>query len=94
MDVTAAIDIQEDMLVRLRRIEGQVRGLQRMIEERRQCEEVITQIMAARAALDKVGLMALQQYVEECIPTCSDAERMRLKRAMGLGFKLPSQPGS
>jgi len=41
---------------RLRRVEGQIRGIQRMVEEGRECEAIVTQLMAARAALDKVSL--------------------------------------
>jgi CsoR family transcriptional regulator, copper-sensing transcriptional repressor len=88
--VTAPMDTQEDILVRLRRIEGQIRGLQRMISERRQCEEVITQIMAARAALDRVALLALQRYLDECMPTCAEFERERLKKVMGMSLRLPT----
>jgi hypothetical protein len=42
---------------RLKRIEGQIRGLQRMVEEQRDCEAILTQLMAGRAALDRVGLL-------------------------------------
>jgi DNA-binding FrmR family transcriptional regulator len=92
--VSSQTEVQEDILVRLRRIEGQIRGLQRMVDEHRQCEEVITQLMAARAALDKVGLIALQHYVDDCIPSCSESEREQLKKALDLVFKLPSISGS
>jgi len=43
---------------RLRRVEGQIRGIQRMVEEGRECEAIVTQLMAARAALDKVSLIS------------------------------------
>lgn len=46
---------KRDYLVALRRIEGQVRGLQRMIEEDRDCKEIISQIAAVRSALKRVG---------------------------------------
>ena len=45
---------------RLKRIEGQIRGLQRMVETRRDCEAVLTQLMAARAALDQVDLLIVE----------------------------------
>ena len=60
-----------------------------MIEEQRHCEDVITQLTAARAALDKVGLIAVQQYVHECIPGAPEMERTRLENALALMFKLP-----
>lgn len=55
------------LVARLRRIEGQVRGLQRMIEEERDCVEVVTQLAAVRGALDRVGLVILSHRLEECL---------------------------
>ncbi len=80
----------EDILLRLRRIEGQVRGLQRMIEQQRSCEEVLTQIIAVRAALDKVGLLALDRHIGECMAGSSEEAKERLRRALQLVLKLPS----
>ena len=47
--------ITDDAVTRLRRVEGQIRGVQRMIAEERECAAVVTQLAAARAALDRVG---------------------------------------
>lgn len=55
------------ILRRLRRIEGQVRGIQKMIEDDRYCPEVLTQIAAARAALDRVGLALLEDHTRGCV---------------------------
>ena len=52
---------------RLRRIEGQVRGLLRMIEDDRYCVDVLTQINAVRAALHKVEEKVLQDHVSHCV---------------------------
>ena len=52
---------------RLKRIEGQMRGLQKLIEERRGCEAVLTQIMSARTALDGVAAQVVTTYVDECL---------------------------
>ena len=52
---------------RLRRIEGQVQGLQRMLESGRECEEVLTQIMAVRSSLDQVGLLLMERHIEQCV---------------------------
>ncbi len=56
-----------DLQQRLNRIEGQVRGIRRMIDEDRYCPEVLTQIAAVRAALDRVGLMLLEDHTRGCI---------------------------
>lgn len=52
---------------RLRRIEGQVRGIERMIGEDRYCIDVITQISAVQAALDKVALGLMDQHARHCV---------------------------
>jgi DNA-binding FrmR family transcriptional regulator len=52
---------------RLTRIEGQVRGIDRMIEQDRYCIDVITQISAVQAALDKVALGLLDQHTRHCV---------------------------
>lgn len=52
---------------RLRKIEGQVRGLQRMIEEDRYCVDVLVQVAAVRAALNRVGLMLLEGHARGCM---------------------------
>lgn len=52
---------------RLRRIEGQVRGIEKMIEEDRYCIDIVTQISAIQAALDKVALALLDQHTRHCV---------------------------
>ena len=52
---------------RLRRIEGQVRGIQKMVDEDRYCIDVVTQISAVQAALDKVALGLLDQHARHCV---------------------------
>ena len=52
---------------RLKRIEGQVRGLQRMVDEEAYCVDVLTQISSAVSALEKVGAILLKDHVEHCV---------------------------
>ena len=52
---------------RLRRIEGQVRGVQRMVEEEAYCVDVLTQIASVVSALEKVGTILLKDHVEHCV---------------------------
>ena len=52
---------------RLRRIEGQVRGIQKMVEEDRYCIDVLTQVSATRAALEGVALQLLADHTEHCV---------------------------
>ena len=52
---------------RLRRIEGQVRGVQRMVDEEAYCIDVLTQIASVVSALEKVGTILLKDHVEHCV---------------------------
>ena len=63
-----------DLLPRLRRIEGQIRGISRMVEQRRYCIDVIQQLTAARKALDQVSLKVMNGHINTCV---SDAIRRR-----------------
>ena len=59
--------VKKSQLARLGRIEGQVRGVARMIEEERYCIDVLTQIRAVRAALDKVEQETLSDHPQHCV---------------------------
>ncbi|WP_018467903.1 metal-sensitive transcriptional regulator [Calidithermus timidus] len=54
------------MLNRLKRLEGQVRGLQKMIEEERDCLEILTLLSGVRSALEAAGDLIFEAYLEEC----------------------------
>jgi CsoR family transcriptional regulator, copper-sensing transcriptional repressor len=60
------VEDKDALLNRLRRIEGQVRGLERMVEEERYCVEIVTQISAVQAALEQVGLKLVEAHVRHC----------------------------
>jgi DNA-binding FrmR family transcriptional regulator len=55
------------ILNRLARIEGQIRGLQRMIEEGKDCEDILAQLAAAKSALDRVGTHLISHHMKECL---------------------------
>lgn len=64
----------ETLLPRLRRIEGQIRGITRMVEERRYCIDIVQQLTAARKALDQVSLKIMNGHINTCV---SEAIRKR-----------------
>ena len=68
------LESKEDMLKRLRRIEGQVKGIQRMIEEEKNCSDILTQVAAVRAAMNKVGSLILEQHSMTCIQNAVSME--------------------
>ncbi len=60
-------EVNQKLIQRLKRIEGQVRGIQKMVENERYCVDILTQIAAVRAALDKVGLALLEKHTHGCV---------------------------
>jgi DNA-binding FrmR family transcriptional regulator len=67
---------KDELLARLHRIEGQIRGIESMVTEDRYCVDVLTQISAARAALDKVALGLLDDHAHHCVMgAATEAER-------------------
>jgi CsoR family transcriptional regulator, copper-sensing transcriptional repressor len=68
---------KDELLTRLRRIEGQTRGIQGMVEDDRWCPDIVQQIAAVQAALGKVALGLTQGHVEHCMTKGSDDPRRR-----------------
>jgi DNA-binding FrmR family transcriptional regulator len=60
-------DKKIEILKRLRRIEGQVKGIQHMIEEDKSCKDILTQVAAVRAAVNKTGALIMQNHSIQCI---------------------------
>lgn len=60
-------DSKDDVLARLRRVEGQIRGLQRMVEADQYCIDILTQITAASNALKKVAVGLLEDHIRHCV---------------------------
>ncbi len=84
---TAEAAAGKELLARLARVEGQIRGLRRMLEEDRACEEVLTQLLAARSGLEQAGVLVLERHVERCIvgQGALNAEALaQLRRALRL----------
>jgi DNA-binding FrmR family transcriptional regulator len=74
-------EIMERNLKRLRRVEGQVRGLQKMVEDQRYCADIMTQISAVHEALRAVGLELMRNHLKHCAATAirsggTDADAM------------------
>jgi DNA-binding FrmR family transcriptional regulator len=75
----------QDLQMRLRRVEGQIRGIIGMLDDGKTCEQVVTQILAARAAMDSVAMELLRCQVDEAMTDSSPAEaRETVLRALNL----------
>ena len=57
----------KDLINRLNRIEGQVKGIQKMVDEERYCIDILTQISAIRSAINKVGSIILESHIKGCV---------------------------
>lgn len=73
---------KRDLLMRLRRIEGQIRGLQKMVEGGAACEETLTQVAAATSAIKKAGLVMIQGYMDECLEKAGKESRSKQKEPL------------
>lgn len=60
-------ECRQDIKARLRRIEGQVRGISRMVDEERDCMEIMVQLTAVKAAISRVGVLVLSNYLANCL---------------------------
>ena len=69
------LDLREEVLNRLRRIEGQVRGIQRLVEQGEQCRKVASQVKAARTALDAAGKLVVACYLVDSLASKELTER-------------------
>jgi len=73
-------DIQEKARSRIRRIAGQVAGIERMIEDDRYCVDVLLQVAAVRAALDGMGKLLLRSHIETCVSSAIASGRARARK--------------
>jgi DNA-binding FrmR family transcriptional regulator len=76
----ASSSLEEDIAKRLRRIEGQARGIAKMLEEKRDCEDMLTQTMAMRSALDQVGARIMEYHLDRCLLEGFDCDEERMER--------------
>lgn len=82
---TALQGAETDVQLRLRRIEGQIRGIIGMLGDGKPCEQVVTQILAARAAMDRVAIEVLKCQIDETLRELSpDEARASVLRAVEL----------
>jgi DNA-binding FrmR family transcriptional regulator len=81
------------ILNRLKRLEGQVRGLQTMVEAGKDCDAVLTQVMAARSALNQVGLLIIGRFMKTCLLADEDLPKEELvDRALAVLLRYVDLP--
>lgn len=71
----ASDDAKKKLLMRLKRVEGQIRGIHRMVDEEQYCVDILVQVAAARAALDRVGLALFEGHTRNCLLQAIEEDR-------------------
>jgi CsoR family transcriptional regulator, copper-sensing transcriptional repressor len=84
LDTETAQNIQD----RLARIEGQVRGISKMVDERRRCDQIVMQVLAARAALEKVAAAVVAYSIDECLSLPPEQAKKVIGDSIGLLTQL------
>ena len=82
---------KEALILRLKRVEGQIRGIQKMIGEDRSCEEVVTQLAATRSAIDGAGSIILSNFMKICFagkPITQEVDVEALARSVAIWGRL------
>lgn len=84
-------EVEHDLRHRLNRIEGHVRGIQRMLDEQEECEHLLVQIAAVKAALNQVAIKLLDEHMSMCVATyasTNDAQALeRFTKALAIVLK-------
>jgi DNA-binding FrmR family transcriptional regulator len=88
MELDTNEQMAQELLDRLARIEGQIRGVGKMVQEHRPCDQILTQVMAARAALEKVAGALVTYSIEECLALPPEQARKTLSRSVELLTKM------
>ncbi|MDI3317157.1 MAG: metal-sensitive transcriptional regulator [Bacillota bacterium] len=82
-------ELLKELMARMRRIEGQARGIQRMLQEGRSCEEIVTQLSALRSAVNKVAVEVMTANLEECLQApVGSSQREALEHARDIFLRF------
>jgi DNA-binding FrmR family transcriptional regulator len=77
-------DTRAEVLLRLRRIEGQVRGIHRMVEENRDCRDVVVQLAAIKASIASLNTLVAETYAQECLCGGEQIDSAEVSRVLDL----------
>jgi len=69
---------RDKIILRLKKIEGQIRGIRNMVENERDCKDILTQVTAAKSALNKVAEEIMKDYTVKCLGEIQDADKSRV----------------
>lgn len=69
---------KDSIVLRLKKVEGQVRGIRNMVENERDCKDILIQVTAAKSALNKIAEEIMKDYTVKCLGEIKDADKMRI----------------
>lgn len=85
----------EQLVRRLARIEGQIRGISKMLAEGRTCDDVVTQLMAVRSGVDNVGVLVLDAHLQQCLSEQNAEDQLAaLRDSMRIWWRFAPGTGS
>jgi len=93
--IPSAADERRRLVNRLRRLAGQIRGLRAMVADEKACEDVLTQLRAAKSALNQVGLRVIAYSIKSCVPSEGETSDIVVTEALGrfLAYARPATGG-
>ena len=92
--MTADNPDRDAILRRLRRIEGQVRGIARMVESGEPCEDILVQVAAAKSALDRVGIYIISHQLKDCVSSGIEDTAEAIQQALDTFIRFSSSMGT
>ena len=93
LPMKATEDERRRILNRLRRLEGQIRGLQSMVDDEKDCQAILTQVMAAKSALNNVGLLIIGHSMKTCLAESGAVEKDDIiDEALGILMRYVNLP--
>ncbi len=91
--MTASDPDRDAVLRRLARIEGQVRGIARMVESGEPCEDILVQVAAAKSALDRVGIYMISHQIRDCVSSGAGDTSEAIQQALDTFIRFSSRMG-
>jgi CsoR family transcriptional regulator, copper-sensing transcriptional repressor len=88
IEIQASPEAQEDLQKRLARIEGQVRGVRKMVDEERNCEAILQQLAAIRAAVQQASIVLVRSYATKCLTRSTDSPEQLADTLIGALTRL------
>ena len=73
---------QQSLVTRLNRVEGQIRGIRRMVQEPRICLDILQQLAAAEAALNRISLAVFKHHIETCVPEGAEISKEETRKRL------------